>query len=117
MINFSIILDLISETISGKEFEQLDSERYKRFTSVNLPIAFSSDSEMTFEPFYESFLNSNIRTRELEKVKRIHSEILEKTQKVEKKPKRKFSKKSKEDSVAKSESFNVGEGGSNPSTD
>lgn len=50
---------------------------------------------MTKDILYESFLNANNRKKELEKMKRIQNEIFDKTQKIEKKPKRKSPKKSK----------------------
>lgn len=50
---------------------------------------------MTSDLFYESFLNSTSKKIELEKVKKIHSEILENFLKIQKKPKRKSPKKSK----------------------
>ena len=49
---------------------------------------------MTIDPFYESFLNSSAKKNELEKVKRIYSEIIETFKKSEK-PKRKSPKKAK----------------------
>ena len=49
-----------------------------------------SESEMTTnDPFYESFLNSSAKKCELEKVKKIHSEIHENLKRIERKPKRK----------------------------
>ena len=50
---------------------------------------------MTSDTFYESFLNVTANKFELDKVKRIHSEILETLQKTERKPKRKSPKKDK----------------------
>lgn len=50
---------------------------------------------MTMDPIYESFLNSNNRKRELEKMKKIQAEIKGITLKTEKKLKRKSPKKIK----------------------
>lgn len=50
---------------------------------------------MTSDLFYESFLNSTSKKIELGKVKKIHCEIVENFQKIEKKPKRKSPKKAK----------------------
>ncbi len=58
-----------------------------------------SDSETSYDPLFESFLNSNFKRREMEKLKRIQVEALDKLQKVERKPKRKSPKKSKVDTV------------------
>ena len=48
---------------------------------------------MTFDPFYENFLNSNTRKRELDKIIKIKTKILENFHKGEKRPKRKSPKK------------------------
>ena len=48
---------------------------------------------MTFDPFYENFLNSNTRKRELDKIIKIKTKILENFHKGEKRPKRKSTKK------------------------
>lgn len=60
-----------------------------------------SESELSLnDPLYESFLNSSSKKVELEKIRKVYSEICENLQKFEKKPKRKSpSKKLKQPSV------------------